>query len=73
MPAADALAPSDLANMASAHDVFNALKTSWDMALAKGSKVLALTVPECHAKVKWLNASRRALNASILAHEQTNL
>ncbi|KAM4059772.1 GDSL-like lipase/Acylhydrolase family protein [Hirsutella rhossiliensis] len=63
---------NDLAYSISPHAIFNALKTCWDLALANGSKVLALTVPECAAKSASLDATRRGLNASILNYKQTN-
>lgn len=48
---------------------FEALKNIWDSALAKGTKVLALTVPETRTRV----AARDKLNSMILSHKAKNL
>jgi len=39
------------------------------MVLAKGSKLLALTVPECAMRMGWLDDARDELNQMILAHQ----
>lgn len=52
---------------------FPALKATWTHALSKNSKVLALTVPECHAKSERLDARRDDLNQRILTHTHPNL
>jgi hypothetical protein len=57
----------------SGEDTFQALQERWHAVLAKGSKVLALTVPECAAKVGWLDEARDELNESIRAHKERNL
>jgi hypothetical protein len=52
--------------------IFEALKRSWEEAISTGSKVLALTVPECSAKSTSLDRKRNELNAHILSHRETN-
>lgn len=39
------------------------------MVLSKGSKLLALTVPECAVKMGWLDKARTDLNHMILTHQ----
>ncbi|PFH55847.1 hypothetical protein XA68_17516 [Ophiocordyceps unilateralis] len=63
---------NDLAYANEAPDIFDALQSCWDMAIARGAKVLALTVPECQARSKWVDETRRKLNDMILAHKQAN-
>ncbi|KAA8645628.1 hypothetical protein EYZ11_003466 [Aspergillus tanneri] len=48
--------------------IFSALKDAWEVALNAGAHVLALTVPECSAVNKRLDASREELNSKILSH-----
>lgn len=67
------LSPSDLGHAVPVIDILAALQACWDMALAAGSKVLALTVPECAARVEQLDSARRALNAAIFGHDQPDL
>lgn len=43
------------------------------MVLAKGSKLLALTVPECAMRMGWLDDARDELNQMILAHQAPRL
>ncbi|PKY05169.1 SGNH hydrolase [Aspergillus campestris IBT 28561] len=49
--------------------IYPALQDAWNVALTGGSKVLALTIPECAAKNAALDSKRADLNARILAHE----
>ncbi|POR36519.1 Uncharacterized protein TPAR_03209 [Tolypocladium paradoxum] len=55
-----------------AHKIMSALQAHWNIPLAKGSKVLALTVPEGRVRFDWLENARRQLNSCILAHKQPN-
>ncbi|KXH66277.1 GDSL-like Lipase/Acylhydrolase [Colletotrichum salicis] len=63
---------SDLAYDVPPDRIFDSLRRVYDSAIAKGSKVLALTVPECSAKNEKLNARRRQLNSIILSHQSPN-
>ncbi|ODA83972.1 hypothetical protein RJ55_02490 [Drechmeria coniospora] len=63
---------NDLARCCTGQMIVDALKACWDIPLAKGSKVLALTVPESRPKPDWLVSSRREINDGILAHRQPN-
>ncbi|KYK58608.1 hypothetical protein DCS_05625 [Drechmeria coniospora] len=47
---------NDLARCCTGQMIVDALKACWDIPLAKGSKVLALTVPESRPKPDWLAA-----------------
>ncbi|KAJ5599941.1 hypothetical protein N7450_001008 [Penicillium hetheringtonii] len=51
-------------------DIFYALKKTWSAALSSGAKVLALTIPECAAKVISLDTRRNELNRLILSHTE---
>jgi len=53
--------------------IFGALKTSWDEALTRGSKVLALTVPETQYNRPQLVDKRNKLNARILSYKKAGL
>ncbi|KAH7176997.1 SGNH hydrolase-type esterase domain-containing protein [Dactylonectria macrodidyma] len=63
---------NDLGRLLSVEKVFDALKSYWNTAIMNGSKVLALTVPECQAKPEWLEINRHGLNQQILFHSQPN-
>ncbi|KAF9880007.1 GDSL-like Lipase/Acylhydrolase [Colletotrichum karsti] len=63
---------NDLALGVTPERIFECLKAAWDSALAKGAKVLALTVPECAYKNRVLDAARRRLNTAILSHQAPN-
>ncbi|KND89493.1 hypothetical protein TOPH_05920, partial [Tolypocladium ophioglossoides CBS 100239] len=63
---------NDLGSLVPVHRILAALEANWDIPLANGSKLLALTVPECHARLEWLDDNRRHLNSGILAHKQPN-
>ncbi|KAF6841356.1 GDSL-like Lipase/Acylhydrolase [Colletotrichum plurivorum] len=52
--------------------IFESLKRVWDSAISKGSKVLALTVPERSTKNESLNDRQRQLNNAILKHKSPN-
>lgn len=64
---------SDLAYSKSPEAIFAGLQAIYDIALANGTKVLALTVPEVGVKSAPLDASRNALNQMILEHKKENL
>ncbi|OLN88813.1 hypothetical protein CCHL11_01926 [Colletotrichum chlorophyti] len=63
---------NDLAYNVPPQRIFDSLRRVYDSALARGIKVLALTVPECSAKNADLDARRRELNAAILSHKAQN-
>jgi hypothetical protein len=60
---------SDLGYGNRADMIYYALKDCWDVALANGANVLALTVPECGVKSKPLDIRRDTLNSHILEHQ----
>lgn len=67
---------NDLAFQFTAEDIYKALRDVWDVALSKGGRVLACTVPEAGAKGKIgerVKARRDELNELILSHRQENL
>lgn len=53
-------------------EMYKSFQANWDIALAKGSKVLALTIPESRSKPAWVIQNRSEINTSILAHEEFN-
>jgi hypothetical protein len=55
-----------------AFDIYLALQDAWTIALESNSKVLALTVPECHARLQTLDDSRDQLNEMIKTHQEPN-
>ncbi|KAH7171062.1 SGNH hydrolase-type esterase domain-containing protein [Dactylonectria macrodidyma] len=61
---------NDMAYGISPTSVYESLQKAWDIPLSKGSKVLALTVPECHARSEKLDKRRDELNRSIMTHRQ---
>ncbi|OHF01337.1 GDSL-like Lipase/Acylhydrolase [Colletotrichum orchidophilum] len=63
---------NDLAFNVPTEKIFDSLRRVYDSAIAKGSKVLALTVPERSAKSEELDARRRQLNNAILSHQSSN-
>ncbi|GJC92387.1 GDSL-like lipase/acylhydrolase [Colletotrichum higginsianum] len=52
--------------------IFDSLRRVYDSAVAKGSKVLALTVPERAAKNEGIETLRRQLNNAILSYQSPN-
>lgn len=67
---------NDLAFQFTAEEIYKALRDVWDVALSKGGRVLACTVPEAGAKGKIgerVKARRDELNELILNHRQENL
>jgi hypothetical protein len=65
--------PSDLGIGFPADRIFGELEKAWRAPLETGSKVLALTVPECHVRTASLNAKRDDLNKRILEYKAKNL
>ncbi|KAI5466340.1 SGNH hydrolase-type esterase domain-containing protein [Mariannaea sp. PMI_226] len=63
---------NDLAYNISPPKIYESLQKVWNLAILKKGKVLALTVPECHAKAERLTRRRDELNLSIMTHQQPN-
>lgn len=63
---------SDIALCLSGTVIFQALKANYDLILQR-SKVLALTVPDSHHKIAWVNDIRNELNEAILTHKAKDL
>ncbi|KZL69126.1 GDSL-like lipase/acylhydrolase, partial [Colletotrichum tofieldiae] len=63
---------NDLAYNVPPERIFESLRRVYDSAIAKGGKVLALTVPECAVKDDELDSRRRRLNNTILSHQSPN-
>ncbi|KAH7163174.1 SGNH hydrolase-type esterase domain-containing protein [Dactylonectria estremocensis] len=61
---------NDMAYGISPTSVYESLQKAWDIPLSKGSKVLALTVPECEARSERVDKRRDELNRSIMTHRQ---
>lgn len=67
---------NDLAFQFTAEDIYKALRDVWDVALSKGGRVLACTVPEAGVRGQIgerVKARRDELNELILGHRQENL
>ncbi|KAK1600628.1 GDSL-like Lipase/Acylhydrolase [Colletotrichum navitas] len=60
---------NDLAYSVPPERIFESLRQVYDSAIAKGAKVLALTVPECANQDDELDSRRRQLNNAILTHQ----
>ncbi|KAI3395983.1 hypothetical protein diail_553 [Diaporthe ilicicola] len=66
---------NDLAFQFAAVDIYKALRDVWDVALSKGGRVLACTVPEAGTRGaigERVKRRRDELNALILGHRQEN-
>ncbi|KAH0434406.1 gdsl-like lipase [Colletotrichum camelliae] len=63
---------NDLAYSVPPEKIFQSLLAVYNTALEKGSKVLALTVPETAIKHEKVDAARSKLNNAILSHEAPN-
>ncbi|KHN99937.1 Esterase, SGNH hydrolase-type [Metarhizium album ARSEF 1941] len=63
---------NDLAYMIPPQQMYESFQATWDVALAKGTKVLALTIPESKAQPAWVVENRSEINSLILAHRQPN-
>ncbi|KAJ6107851.1 SGNH hydrolase [Penicillium sp. IBT 18751x] len=53
--------------------IYHALEDCWNVALSSGAKVLAMTVPECAAKLDSLDTKRNTLNSHILKRESEQI
>lgn len=56
-----------------AADIYSSLQKVWDIPLSHGTKVLALTVPECADCGEAFDNRTRDLNAMIMNHSADNL
>jgi hypothetical protein len=63
---------SDLAYMVPPSTMYKGFQFNWGIPLSKGSKVLALTIPESQTRSAWVVQNRSEINASILNHKQSN-
>ncbi|KAK2596180.1 hypothetical protein QQS21_006385 [Conoideocrella luteorostrata] len=63
---------NDLAYRVPTEAMYKTFQANCDIPLRKGSKVLALTIPESKAKPGWVVKARNDINSLILAHTQTN-
>lgn len=54
-------------------DIYGFLKEAWAIPLSRGTKVLALTVPECKSQSQLATDTRNELNRLILQHKEPNL
>jgi len=61
---------SDLGCGRGPDDIFPPLKATWGVALAGGSKILGLTVPEVFVKSPTLDEKRDSVNASIMGYNK---
>ncbi|KAI1819864.1 SGNH hydrolase-type esterase domain-containing protein [Xylaria intraflava] len=55
-----------------ADQLIEALKRAWDIPLSKGSKVLALTIPETNAGFGHVKEKRQIVNEAIRGYEKEN-
>lgn len=65
--------PSDLGWGRPVDAIIEGLKRIWDIPLSKGSKVLALTVPETQGKFRDIIEKRGEVNDTIRTYEKENL
>lgn len=54
-------------------DTFKSLQSSWQLALSRRCRVLALTVPETAGNFPQVNSKRQDLNTRILNYKAENL
>ncbi|PKS06536.1 hypothetical protein jhhlp_007284 [Lomentospora prolificans] len=71
-PSSLAVQSNDIAYCFTATEIYSALKETWAIPLSKGTKVLALTVPECKSKAQFATDTRNNLNKLILRHKEPN-
>ena len=64
---------NDLAWGVSAAAVVEGLKETWDVALRRGGKVLALTVPEVRHDSEVRRETRDEINTAIKSYKKHNL
>ncbi|PYH49690.1 SGNH/GDSL hydrolase family protein [Aspergillus saccharolyticus JOP 1030-1] len=60
---------NDLGSMYPPEKILPALKEAWATAIKSGANVLALTIPECGARLQRLIDARAELNSQILKHD----
>ncbi|CEJ85780.1 hypothetical protein VHEMI03912 [[Torrubiella] hemipterigena] len=60
---------NDIAIRASDNSIYSGLRATWDYALSKRSKVLALTIPETSFSADWVTMARDDVNTRILDHK----
>jgi hypothetical protein len=65
--------PSDIGWGRPADQVIEGLKRTWDIPLSKGSKVLALTIPETKGIYRDILEKRTEVNQAIKSYEKENL
>ncbi|KAI1799088.1 SGNH hydrolase [Daldinia bambusicola] len=53
-------------------DIVAGLKRTWEIPLSKGSKVLALTIPDTRARYKGVNERRDEVNTAIKEYKKPN-
>ncbi|KAJ5157647.1 uncharacterized protein N7482_008747 [Penicillium canariense] len=63
---------NDLGDGNRADMIYFALEDCWRVALTSGAKVLAMTVPDCAAKLESLETRRSTLNSNIMERESEN-
>ncbi|KUI66694.1 hypothetical protein VM1G_01353 [Cytospora mali] len=66
---------NDLAYQYTSEEIYKALRDCWDVALSKGGRVLACTIPEAGVRGKVgekVKAKRDAINDLIRSHRQEN-
>ena len=64
---------SDTIQGVPAEQTYNVLQSLWNQAVAKGSKVLAMTVPEFNSLPDSLLQTRIDLNKLILGHKNQDM
>lgn len=67
---------NDMAFSHTAPEIYTALRDCWDVALSKGGRVLACTIPEAGVRGKRgeeVKARRNEVNELIKSHKQENL
>ncbi|KAJ6445924.1 hypothetical protein O9K51_00689 [Purpureocillium lavendulum] len=61
---------NDLASHHPPQNILSSLRKCWNIPLSQGSKVLALTLPECRFRDQYVEHDWAWLNTSILSHTQ---
>ncbi|KAG5985089.1 hypothetical protein E4U55_001592 [Claviceps digitariae] len=64
---------NDLAYRVPPTNMYEAFRLNWAVPLSKGSKVLALTVPDAKPRPAWVVEDRDAVNELIRNHKERNL
>ncbi|OAQ72569.1 GDSL-like lipase/Acylhydrolase [Pochonia chlamydosporia 170] len=63
---------NDLAYTIQPKAMYESFQSNWDVPLVKGSKVLALTIPESESRPAWILENRSEINSLILEHKERN-